>query len=219
MAISLVSAGGLATSTTASVAPAFGQSTTLGNLLVCCAVSGTNTAFSITGPSGWVNITAAGQSLLRSEIWYKPNCAAGETAPTVNCAAATFMAAEVAEWVGGASAPLDASGNVTASSQVAVTTGGSVSGGGGGLAISVYGIGSVSGSGTWTPGVGWTVLANDLASVTFGHFASDYLLNPPTQATLSESATVGVLTVLKWSACIATFLPADVPITYGRGAN
>jgi len=223
VAISLVSAGALTSSTAASVTPPFGQSTTAGSLLVCCAFSTTNTAFSITGPSGWVNANAVGGSGFgvtgRIEIWYKPNCAAGETAPTVNCTLATLMDAEVTEWAGAVPvSPFDVGGNTIVS--FTVTTSGPVDGGGGGLGVTVFGaLTATPTSGGWTPGAGWTNLANDFSSLVVGHFASDYLLNPPTQTLLSEAGTVTGFTPTLGAALIATFLPADVPITYARGAN
>ena len=223
MAVGLVgSAGGLATAAGASVTPAFGQATTAGSLLICCAISGTNTSFTITGPSGWVNANAVGQLGNRAEIWYKPNCAAGETAPTVNCTLASVMAAQVSSWAGVAPvSPLDTSGTATAAavSSLTVTTAGNVSGGGGGLGVTVFGDLASVGTGVWTPGVGWVNLANDFGSAIALHFASDYLLNPPTQATLSENGGDTTPAQISWCAVIATFLPADVPIIYGRGAN
>ncbi len=223
MAFSLVSAGALASAAGASVATAYGQPTTVGSLAVCCALSTTNTAFSITGPTGWVNITGVGSvGQGRVEIWYKSPCAAGETAPTVNCSLATLLDAEVTEWQppwpGG---PLDTSGTATnLGASLTVTTSGLVGGGGGGLAISIFGaLASTPASGGWTPGAGWTNLANDYPSFVIGHFASDYLLNPPTQVGLSETGTATGFTPIGMAACLATFLQADVPITYARGAN
>jgi hypothetical protein len=223
VAITLVGvAGGIGSSTGASVTPAFGQATTLGNLLICCAISTTNSAFSITGPSGWVNINAAGQAGGRAEIWYKPNCGAGETAPTVNCTLATLMDAALSEWTVAASAPLDTSGTGTSgvATSLTVTTGASVGGGGGGIGISAFAALSVAATtGTWGPGAGWVNLVNDFPSLVVGHFASDYLLVPPIGATLSETGSVSGFTPAGMVGVVATFLPGDVPIIYARGAN
>jgi hypothetical protein len=223
VALTLVgSAGGIGSSTAASITPAFAQPTTLGNLLICCAISTTNTAFSITGPSGWINVNASGQAGGRAEIWYKPKCAAGETAPTVNCTLATLMDAELSEWAVAVASPLDTSGIATSgvASSLTVTTAGSVAGGGGSLGISVFAALSVAPTtGAWSPGGGWTNLANDFPSFVVGHFAADYLLNPPIAATLSETGSVTSFVPAGMVAVIATFLPEAVPITYARGAN
>jgi hypothetical protein len=132
------------------------------------------------------------------------------------------MDAEVTEWAVAPIAPLDTSGTATGGlgTTLTVTTGGSLAGGGGSLGISVFAALSLAAtSGTWAAGAGWTTLANDFPSLVVGHFASDYLLNPPTQATLSEIGTVSGFTPAGMVAVSAAFLAAEVPITYGRGAN
>lgn len=70
-------------STVTNGSPAFGATTTAGNLLalICCSNSATLSV--ITG-SGWleaVHVASTGASHIH--IFYKPNCGAGETAPTV----------------------------------------------------------------------------------------------------------------------------------------
>lgn len=212
--------GAVATGVTASVTPAFAQATILGNLLVCAAISGTNTAFSISGPGGWINAGAVGQVGNRAEIWYKPNCSAGETAPTVNCALAVLMAAALSEWIGAAPTALGPVGTATsgAGGSLTVTTT-TIPRNNGSVGIAVFGNTNVTGSGTWTAGAGWSVMGNDLSSNLAEHFAADSMVNPPVGSTLSELGTVGGVSPLTWSAVIAMFLPAPVASSYGFGTN
>jgi hypothetical protein len=111
MAIALVRAGIVATGT-ATCAPAFGQSTTAGNLLVC-RVGGygstVNATITIVG-TGWTN-AANGYDAANdctSAIFYKANCGAGETAPSLALASGAALYADLTEWSGVAtSSPLD----------------------------------------------------------------------------------------------------------------
>lgn len=110
MAYALVKAGTVATGTT-SVAPAFGQATASGHLLIAWVVAdvaGPN-KISCSDPS-W---NKAVDGILGSfngctEVWYKPNSGASETAPSFSAITATTMFAAFAEFSGGAtSAPVD----------------------------------------------------------------------------------------------------------------
>jgi hypothetical protein len=157
-------------------------------------------------------------------MWQKANCAAGETAPTVNCAGATLMTAQVVEAWGALSvAPLDVSGTANNAfvSSLSVSTSGPLAGGGGSGGISVFvALNLAPTSGAWVPGAGWTGLADDFASLVTVHFASDVTIgNPPPQAVLTELGSVTGFAPAGLSGIVAAFLPAEVPISYGRGAN
>jgi hypothetical protein len=103
MAVALVKLGTVATGTT-SVSPTFGQSTTAGNLLILW-VADNNSSSSPPLPSGW---SSAASTVQGSAIFYKPNCGAGETAPTLSDAGSVFMAACLGEFSGAdTSAPRD----------------------------------------------------------------------------------------------------------------
>jgi hypothetical protein len=224
VAVTLVgSASAIAKSATAKVTPVIQQPTTAGDLLVCCAAAGTNTGFTISGPTGWVNAAAVGQSGNRVEIWYKPSCGAGETAPTVNCSLAVAMRAEITEWAGVLpGSPLDTTGTATglAVASLTVTTAANVGGGGGGLGIAMWSNLATQLATFWTPGANWSNATNNYGDGTINFFQSvDYLLNPPITATLSELGTSGASGQVSMSAVIATFLAAPAALAYGYAAN
>ncbi len=76
MAPALVGSAGTVVSGSGTLSPLFAQATTAGNLLVAfCANGGSNFTTSATG---WVN----SGSHSTADMWYRPNCGAGETAPT-----------------------------------------------------------------------------------------------------------------------------------------
>src|SRR5258707_147264 len=79
------SAGAFASSAAASISPAFGQATTAGHLLVGVVTGNVNTGFTVSGATGWVQAgIVKPTATLEIAVWYKPNCGAGETAPTFN---------------------------------------------------------------------------------------------------------------------------------------
>src|SRR5882672_5508357 len=126
MAITLVgNVGTIATAAAATVSPVFTQPTTLGNLLVAWIVESSGTAAITTVAAGWVvakNIFASITG--EAAIWYKPNCAGGEAAPTFTSTSATFMAAQLCEFSGAITAsPVDKTGSSqgTTSATLAVT--------------------------------------------------------------------------------------------------
>lgn len=119
MAYALVSLGAVNTGTNAA-SPTFGQATTAGNLLVAWVSSQSGSA-SVSG-TGWVNAAGSGG---RASVWYRPNCGAGESAPSV--AGITSTSAQLAEFSGGhLTSPLDQTGTSTViTSPDTVTNGGS----------------------------------------------------------------------------------------------
>lgn len=93
--------GAYATAAAATISPAFGQATIVNHLLTCNVVAIGGSALPTTGQAGWVQAgTGANSGTVYAAIWYKPNCAAGETAPTFTATGATYMRAELAEWSG-----------------------------------------------------------------------------------------------------------------------
>jgi hypothetical protein len=130
VAYSLVSAGAVSTSTTngtASITPAFGQSTGSGNLLIGWAffmnagAGGSGSSFS-TSSSGWsLALTneefISGTAAVEAAIFYKPNSSSGESAPTFTITGGVTLTSmliggALAEFSGGAtSAPLDQTGH------------------------------------------------------------------------------------------------------------
>lgn len=108
MGIALVSSGTPALTTN----PAFGQATTGTDLLTCWLFSNNpGAAFtdSLTG-TGWALAASGGQAFVWASLWYRPNCGAGETAPTVTTGGSLYYAM-LAEFSGAATVnPLDSSG-------------------------------------------------------------------------------------------------------------
>ena len=108
--------GAVAVGTATQVSPAFGQSTTSGNLLVGWVTQQQSSGainFTVTGPTGWVRAGGFWDSSTNFdiEIWYKPNCGAAETPPTFNGASGSvgrLMHAQLAEFSGAATvSPVD----------------------------------------------------------------------------------------------------------------
>ncbi len=109
--IKLVSVGSIVSSTTSTITPNFGQSTTAGNLLVCWlggGAGGSSSSFS-TSASGWTQAVSASVSFVDAgALYYKADCAAGETAPTFNLNLVSPAYALLGEFSGLAtSSPLD----------------------------------------------------------------------------------------------------------------
>lgn len=113
MAVALVGSLGTVSTGTTTVTPSFAQATTAGNLLICWAMGSCTSALTMrTTASGWTSPTPGGNINQMCVVMYKPNCAAGETAPTVNFSAGTglFVAAALAEFSGCTTAPADQTG-------------------------------------------------------------------------------------------------------------
>jgi hypothetical protein len=126
MGYSLVSAGPVALvnpNYTGEISPSFGQATTAGNLLIAflSSISGSATNPFSTGAAGWQQAAASGGAYQWAAIWYKENCASGETAPVFSLSDGIASAGMLAEFSGGAvSGVLDQSGG-TAGSYPALT--------------------------------------------------------------------------------------------------
>lgn len=102
MAYALVGSFGTAATGSGTTSPSFAQATSAGNLLVGWVIA--SLANATTSATGWLK--AVGQSTDTIAIWYKPNCGAGETAPTFS--GNGTMWAVLAEFSGGdTSSPTD----------------------------------------------------------------------------------------------------------------
>lgn len=180
--IALVKAGTISENSAATVSPAFGQATASTNFLLgCVGWSGANT--SATTASGWSKaVEVVTSATVGAAIWFKPNCGAGETAPTFTSSSATRMAAVLSEWSGVAtSSPVDqtsGSGTTSGNTNTAADTNASD------LAVFIqYDIDTKSATATyttaWTPSGGTvTAIADDGATKQSTHFiANAYLLN------------------------------------------
>ena len=107
--VSLVSQGSIA----ASGSPSFGAATQAHHLLVAFVASNGSTG-SFTGAtaaSGWVLASSGGAAYTWASVWYKPDCAAGETAPVFTDTEGTVEYSQLAEYSRVAlSSPVDQSG-------------------------------------------------------------------------------------------------------------
>ncbi len=204
----LVKAGAIGAGTTGTAAPAFGQATTAGNLLVAqVAASG---ATAITCSDGtW---TSAGQVVsgtgARAALFYKPNCGASEVAPTFTTSSVA-IAAVLSEWSGAATAtPLDQTGTATGTASPLAVTASGIDGGTGRLVICAYGwrtSGAVVAS--ETDSTGFSQLVADSASRA-NHLGSPYSVTVTTGTsadTNTETESGG--TVSSVAAVIASFHP------------
>lgn len=221
MAIALVKAGTVATGTT-SLTPAFGQSTTAGNLLICRASgygSTTNEAITISG-TGWTLATSGWGTgnEVSSAIFYRANCGTGETAPTLSLSSGAFLAADLTEWSGAATtSPLDktSAGNSSNSLDIynsAPDTNASD--------LSIYAVGvyqatagTITVTDSWQP-TGGTEVAFQGYVATLSHYHawfSAYLLNGNGGSVADENAPTHTGTISGYSqhGCTASFLPAS----------
>lgn len=112
--------GAVAVGSNTNVAPAFGQATVAGHGLVACVGASGAAEPTITG-AGWtkvVSVNPGGGSWL--QIWVKPNCGAGEAAPSFQQAGgSTPMFAQLSEWSGMATAaPQEATGSASTNGTV-----------------------------------------------------------------------------------------------------
>ncbi len=130
MAIALVgSLGTYLAQTTNSIQPSFGQSTTAGNLLIAWVTQRNDTVNQITtSASGWSQAVQKQGSQSAAAIFYKANCASGETSPVFGATNAVRMVAQLAEFSGPTTIPVDQTGTlsgvVSPASPLSVTAGG-----------------------------------------------------------------------------------------------
>lgn len=113
--IAKVAVGAFLTGTNTAVNPLFAQATAAGNLLTATVNSDTGDA--TTGTAGWLKAVALRTSTgLAASIWYKPNCGAGEAAPTFTAPGGLGpMTAQLAEFSLADATPLDQVGSAVVS--------------------------------------------------------------------------------------------------------
>lgn len=216
MTAALVKAGTIASVSTTSITPAFGQATTAGNFLF--GICGSNGAGSLTtSSSGWNILNPLFLSNSGTMFFYKMNCGASETAPTFTDTGATLMSACLAEFSGLAtSSASDAFTNFPQRQNVASigpdTT--SVHGTTGGLAVAGAFINgsksqTITDTSSWGSSGTNASLCTNASTKQATHLIASYQLTSST-GTISASYTLG------WapstgliSACglIASFLP------------
>lgn len=198
MAYALVKAGTIATT-----APAFGQATTAGNLLI---LLGWMAEVSITGWSFAEQTSTA--TAPGGQIWFKANCAASETAPSVPSGTATMLV----EFSGGATtSPLDqhkqqshtinspivpanAVADVAAGELVIVV-----------ITMNLSKAGTASVTDTFNNGATATNLANNDATSTANHYNLLYGVTTGNSAGDQDTHTEGSMNLAELGACIASF--------------
>ena len=156
-------------------------------------------------PANWqqateANIAGAG----RSEIWYYPNNPGAIASATFTINPANInCSAQMTEWSGVATVPLDQTGTATSAGalSLAVSTSGNM-GQGGELVITADGLNKGVAGQTFNRGASWNALT---ASPAQG-FASEYRVNLPAGV---GSETVSGSPSTAWSLAIATFKPAS----------
>lgn len=188
-----------------------------GTLLVATLRSETNPSQKpFTAPAPWSSAVVGGAFLngtAHSEIWYYPNNPGGISSVNFGVSPASINAVgQMTEWSGAATvSPLDQTGVVTdntSQASVTISTGGAMAAANE-LVITDVGTSSAQNPETYTPGAGWTSLAND----TNNEFSSQYRLNLPA-GVASETVTGSQSTT--WAAMIASFKPAGAG---GRGSG
>jgi len=179
-----------------------------GTLLVVVLRSDTSASNKPFTPAN-VNWVSANNAFLdgaaHTQIWYYPNNPGGIVSADFDVSPNSIDAVgQMTEWAGVAIAsPLDKSGTVTVSpnqatatiSTSAATTVANE------LVITDVGFSNQQSPQTYTPGAGWTSLANDPAHF----FGTEYRLNLPAAV---ASETVSGTQATTWAAVIAAFKPA-----------
>jgi hypothetical protein len=182
----------------------------VGTLLVAVIRSQTNPSqkpFAPNPVAGWVSAVPGGAFLdgtAHTEIWYYPNNPGSVKTWNFGVSPASITAeGQMTEWSGVAAAPFDAAGTATYSSNqasAAVSTNPAMITAND-LVITAVGTNSGQNPESYTPGVGWTSLAN----ATNDEFSSQYRVDPPA-GVVSETVTGSQSTT--WAMMIAAFKPA-----------
>lgn len=195
--------------------PAFGQATTAHNLLVAWVGGNSTTAFTVTGPSGWVQAVDRNSAAnnTRASVWYKPDCGALETAPTFN--GSVSVRASVGEFSGAdlVTQP-DQTGSNTGTTSPQTATAAAPDGGTGRLVVSCAGVRLTAGA--------TTVISDSLTgAVDFGsndtsavnhHTHGFYSLSVATGSSAdADTLTVTGGTLGTFTTAIASFAPVPPP--------
>jgi hypothetical protein len=207
--IANVRTGAVAGPSRTDVFPSLSVASTAGNLLVVTLRSETispNKPF--TAPAGWVSALAGGAVLdgtAHTEIWYYPNNPGGITSADFGIAPSSIDAvAQMSEWSGVATvSPLDKTGSAAVSSSTRTPTisTSAATAVANELVVTSIGASNQQNPQTFTPGAGWSNLANSPSNF----FLSDYRLN---LAAGVASETVSGAQSTTWAMTIASFKPA-----------
>jgi hypothetical protein len=192
----------------ATVTPTLPAPSLAGTLLVAVLRSDTNPSNKpFTAPNAnWVSANNAFlDGAAHTQIWYYANNLGGISSADFGVSPNSIDAvAQMSEWSGvAAAAPLDRSGTVTitpgqntatVSTSLATTVAND-------LVITDFGFSNQQSPQAYTPGAGWTSLANDATNF----FGSEYRLNLPVAV---ATETVSVTQATTFAAVIAAFKPA-----------
>jgi len=188
--------------------PSFGQPTGTGNLLVMLIESGSPTQ-TVTNDPAWAK--AVGN--LATDIWYKPNSAASETAPILGTFSSHII---LLEFSGAATAsPLDQKVLVTGAAGVTPVTATcpGADANSGSLICSVNQTvlsksATHTSSETYNNGATATLLANDDASSTTTHYRFGYGVTTGNSAADSDTVATDSMNLTSIRVAIASFKPA-----------
>lgn len=210
MAIALVGSVGAIShvASNAAATPAFGQATTAGNLLV--AFVSYNGTVTISATAGWnLAVGSSAATAPQSQIWYKPNCGASETAPTFSTSTAATWDVFLAEFSGASASPLDKVGSTlgTSSPTVATTSAADLEKNDLVLVCSAHRSTS-STTGTFGNTAGYTDLANNGATSQQSHIDGAYQVLTSGGVSADTDSATFTGTVSKLNVVIASFKAA-----------
>lgn len=209
----LVSKGTAIEAAAASISPAFGVATSAGNCLIATVTARGTNIITTTEP-GWVE--AVTTSAAHASIWYKPNCAAGETAPTFTSAVSSEMRAQLSEWHDiQLATPLDKTGSVVDVTSPTVVTAASADTQAGNLVITCYHwLISTTGAVTTADTYGANATAinlgnNDSNAGTISHARFSYANTTGNGIADTDTGTCTATVTASW-AVIASFISTPV---------
>lgn len=216
MAYGVVSAGTVSTAA-GNVTPAFGATTTAGNLLICFAsVSGSSTASVTTATGGWTKSVGSGTSgspVTAAGIFHKI-AAGSDGAPTITAASApiSLCAAVLVEFSGNAAAsPLDrfAGPNPTATSPVVATCAAADEAAGELICSASMWTLTMSGTNTITDSFNNGGTSNDVgnndSSSTTTHYKFSYAITTGNASADQNSQSSSNMNISQIAICIASF--------------
>lgn len=190
---------------THNITPTLPSPSKAGTLLVVT-LAGADGLNSFAPPAGWLLAGSASAQQPGegwNQIYYYANNPGGISSATwTSLPASRDVVAQMTEWTGAATvAPLDQSGFTDVGVATTSATVSTLAATAQANELVITSDGFKVAGGTFTPGIGWNSLVND---VSFG-FGSEYRLDLPT-AVASETVTTSQATL--WSNVIATFKPA-----------
>lgn len=225
MAIALVGSLGAVTTVTSNPTPAFGQATTAGNLLIAWVNPASGISPSFSG-SGWTRAATGGGATDLAQIWYKANCGAGETAPTIS--GGLINACRLGEFSGAdKSSPLENQSGASATSATSPVADacGSADAATGNLVIGCFSdlqskAGTDTTAMTFTGGAAVTAgnVSNDATSTT-AHYRFAYGLTTTNAAADTVSCTSASMNISLLITCIASFKQSGTRVPRSPGVD